>query len=252
MLKLMTDSDACELSRFCRENPFGLAVCSAARLYGTDCSFCNVWLEYRNESIVSAVLKLDTAITLHLSNSSDTDEVLEFTRAVGFTSLAWDDRFTALLGITPDSREDILCLERFKSPLAGNKPEIRICSREADFRDAFALMFEGERSTRFDTWYTDAAARMNSGSGALESIYIDGKIVCVAAVSAESEDAAMLSGIHTKEEYRGNGLASALVLDLAEKLPNKKIYVCTASPDINGFYERLGFSVCSRRAQCTQ
>ncbi|NLA77003.1 MAG: GNAT family N-acetyltransferase [Clostridiales bacterium] len=248
MLELVEKSGFEELSRFCADDPFGLSIVSAAEIYGTQCPFCNIWLQKAGGKTVGAVLKLDSTVTLHICGKSDMQELREFVNTIGFNSLIWDDRFSAALGISPDETGDILCLT---APAASYRaPGIRVMGGcERDFRDAFSLMLGKSGETDFAAWYTDAAARINKGVCTLEGIYIEQTLASVACVSAKAHRTALISGVHTLEKYRGKGFASALVSDLAEKNNDKKIYLFTASPEINGFYFRLGFTVCGRRAQ---
>ncbi len=85
--------------------------------------------------------------------------------------------------------------------------------------------------------------RRREGFGRNYIIKEDERIVCHGATYAEIPEAAVISGIITREGYRGRGLAYGVVNELCRDLGNegKKVFLFYYTEEAGRLYHKLGF-----------
>ncbi len=81
--------------------------------------------------------------------------------------------------------------------------------------------------------------------------FYEGEMVSTAATSAVSSEGAMVVGVGTRDDVRGNGLATSVVSELAQECFDEgKSFLCLfyENPRATAIYSRIGFDVVGRYA----
>ena len=92
-------------------------------------------------------------------------------------------------------------------------------------------------------WLSDTTFRINRGVTSALSAVEEGKTVACAMKLFSTETAVLLGAVATRPEYRGRGLAGALVTRLAESEKNKRVELLCKHDSIVEFYKSIGFEV---------
>ncbi|MBQ8752653.1 MAG: GNAT family N-acetyltransferase [Clostridia bacterium] len=94
----------------------------------------------------------------------------------------------------------------------------------------------------FDVWYTDISHRLRHGCGRAAGVLRDSRLCSCALVTAECEDAGLISGVATHPDYRGQGLAKTTVAALANALraEGKRACICPKNEAADRLYRRWG------------
>ena len=92
-------------------------------------------------------------------------------------------------------------------------------------------------------WLSDTTFRFNRGVTSVMSAIVDGKTVSCAMKLFSTDTAVLLGAVATRPEYRGRGLAGALVTRLAESEKNKRVELLCKHDGIVEFYKSIGFEV---------
>ena len=92
-------------------------------------------------------------------------------------------------------------------------------------------------------WLSDTTFRMNRGAITALTALADGKAVATAMKLFITDHAVLLGAVATRPEYRGRGLAGALVTTLAESEKDKRVELLCKHDSIVEFYKSIGFEV---------
>jgi len=92
-------------------------------------------------------------------------------------------------------------------------------------------------------WLSDTTFRMNRGATTALTALADGKAVATAMKLFITDHAVLLGAVATRPEYRGRGLAGALVTTLAESEKDKRVELLCKHDSIVEFYKSIGFEV---------
>jgi len=116
--------------------------------------------------------------------------------------------------------------------------------RRATMKDALKLLaFLGSIEEFHATEEESFMATLKDGSTRRYMIEDGSEIVATAASTSESSDMAMIIGVATRKDFRGRGLASAVVSRLCEDLLAEGKIPCLLydNPEAGRIYNRLGF-----------
>lgn len=241
MLKRLENGDIAKTVLFLGDDAVSVRIKSFLLVYKCDYSFCEGWAQFDDENTVTGVLlKLNGVCTLSFSESADTEEIKALLRFIGFSSLFLNKDCAELLGLKSDSCGDILACEKI---ICGDFE----AESFTDMKKAFAMISEneGESIVKLDylEWLSDFTFKSNRRAARLCAINENGAPVSFAMTSAETENAAIVSGVFTDKERRNQGLGERVLKALSKSLfeDNKKIYIMTATDEMSRYYEKRGF-----------
>ncbi len=96
-----------------------------------------------------------------------------------------------------------------------------------------------------EAWYSSASRLVKANLADIRAVALNvnnsAQYVSTVGIYSMNDYLAYISAVETKEEHRGCGYASTLISVLANAHADKDIYL-TCTPEIHGFYERLGFN----------
>ena len=224
MIKLLTEDKINEFTAFCQEKTTGAVILTRFYTYGLSGDTALFWFGEDENGSVKSVFSLLDGIFLACCEENDREEAELFAKTMGASQISYGKAEFTLKFVSYDkkySAEDI--------------------SGE-NIKDVFDVVFEDDPDRRkyFADWYTDASHKIRHSLIHGKCIYKDGKCVCVALTSGETEKIAVISSVATLREYRKQGLGRQVVLALAQSL-DKDVYLMTDSEKTKNWYEKMGF-----------
>jgi len=251
MLKLLDGNELGEIQEFCRNSIIGTRIYSYALTYGFDKNFLMFWGDKGGSGFKTIVAKFDNSMSILSTDRTDFDELKEFIGIIGADEIITDKAAAEQLGFYGfDTKQGFIFNSDIDSLFVADKPN------EDDFREIYNLIstaipdsFENKKDA-YLSFLSDFTYRANRGYAKAECIKNNGKVVACALTSAQSDNAALLSGIACDEEYRKYGYGKIVVLSLTEKLlkENKKVFVIALNKSAEGFYKHIGFKECKKIA----
>lgn len=239
MLKAVEKGDN-NFVEFCRRDVFGTRIACLYNCYSTDYDFVKFWKQTDdNGNIISAIGRIDGDATL-TSTGENAEEVHAFLKIVGFRTVQCEKRIAELMGA--ERSLDGYVVEYIK-----NQNEIKEIQADNLFRpkEIYDIIKSANLVGVGDylPWLSDTTFRLNRGATSVLSAVEDGKTVACAMKLFTTETAVLLGAVATRPEYRGRGLAGALVTRLAESEKNKRVELLCKHDSIVEFYKSIGFEV---------
>lgn len=239
MLKAVEKGDK-DFVEFCRRDVFGTRISCLYNCYSTDYDFVKFWKQTDDDGkIISAVSRIDGDATL-TSTGENAEEIHAFLRIVGFCTVQCEKRIAELMGAKSS-------LEGYVVEYIKNKNEIKEIQADNIFRpkEIYDIIKSAKLVGVGDylPWLSDTTFRINRGVTSDLSAVEDGKTVACAMKLFSTETAVLLGAVATRPEYRGRGLAGALVTRLAESENNKRVELLCKHDSIVEFYKSIGFEV---------
>ncbi len=239
MIKAVEKGDK-DFVDFCRRDVFGTRIACIYNCYSTDYDFVKFWKQTDDEGkIISAVGRIDGDATLS-STGENAEELYAFLKIVGFRTVQCERKIAELMGA-------VTALDGYVVEYKGNKNKIKEIQAENVFRPK--EIYDIIKSARlvgvgdYLPWLSDTTFRLNRGATSVLSVSEDGKTVACAMKLFSTESAVLLGAVATRPEYRGRGLAGALVTKLAESEKNKRVELLCKHDGIVEFYKSIGFDV---------
>ncbi len=223
-----------------------VAMEALAATYGLTGDTYALYASTDNRQVTDLLGVLGDSGFLALSDSPDIDEWPAFTSFLSLGSLtACKTDADAFLAAC--DRQGIACETRQADLLEMTQPRLvpsdkRLCETPS-LRQMHRLMSRYLSVPQEDDFVADMQARWNHGTGRAVTAEEKGAVIGTACVFFESDTVGFLGGISTDEDYRGQGIASALVSTLCEDLLNRgkrPVLSCT-NPAAKRVYESLGF-----------
>ena len=240
MVKSVEKGDEAFLS-FCDRDVFGTRIKAYFNCYSTDYDFVKFWVQTNeNGDVTAAISRVDGDMTVTAENA-DYEELLQFIKIVGYSTIQCNRR------VAKEFTDDETLwgyVVRFE-----NKTENRPISLKKDYElkeiyniiKAANLTGVGE----YLPWLSDTTFRINRNTAQPLVAEIDGKAAGCAMVLFRTDKAALLGAVATSPEYRGRGIAGALVTRLAnqELADGKRTELLCKNDSIVDFYKSIGFTV---------
>lgn len=241
MITLIDDKN--ELS-FLPADPYAARITALAQTYGTDYDFALFWVQRIDGIPVAAVSRIDGNATLCCLDGADSEEISEFLKAVGYSSITFDARLADKLGIRPQKTS-------FTVKYTGGASVCDDVFRDYDKKEIYSLLCEcGFELGDYAAFLADVCSRLNKSTASLAAAELDGRLCACAFALFEGEKSVLLGAVATSPAARGRGYASKLVGTLAEMKNEKEVYLFCRNDSLAEFYSRIGFETVGRWAIC--
>lgn len=225
-----------------RTDPFSLKIISNLLSY-EGCDFFSV---YAGEGIVIGRYYNDLVIRTEKGLSNEAGEELAlFLRTAGFNRGLCSEETGRLLikaGFRGDAPDVLYRFSADKVPNGELVPDFSELRENPPYDEVFSILKDGFPGIKHDDWYVDMNHRVRHGTA---KIYIYGG--STAAVNAETEEAAFVALLATKNETKGRGDAKKLLRSLGlhyGSLGKEMFILCR--PELMPFYEKTGFCEAGR------
>lgn len=240
MVKCAEKGDEAFLA-FCDRDVFGTRIKAYFNCYSTDYDFVKFWVQTNDEGMVTAVIsRVDGDMTVCAENA-DYEELLQFVKIVGFNTIQCNRKVAKKF---TDDETLWGYVVRFE-----NKTEKREITLRKDYElkeiyniiKAANLTGVGE----YLPWLSDTTFRINRNTAEPLVAEVDGKAAGCAMVLFRTDKAALLGAVATSPEFRGRGIAGALVMKLAngELECGRRTELLCKNDTIVDFYKSIGFTV---------
>lgn len=207
--------------------------------YGAKERFFTVWVQTgENETVTAVITSLSGDITLSLADEADFEEINEFLRVVGFSSIFFNKRYSCHFNLQKSESGKIMELKK-------ELPKTNHVFEEPDYKAIFDLLFS-ENEISFSDWFTDISYRVRHSAAIVDEIKVDNKTVACALCQAMTDKKALVGSVKTDENYRNKGYATRLVTRLCATLQQRglEVFLCRENNKNKDFYSRIGFIDC--------
>ncbi|MDR2525595.1 MAG: GNAT family N-acetyltransferase [Oscillospiraceae bacterium] len=241
MMRLV-ETETPAFTAFCADDVLGARILAALRSYANlPGENAQCWVQTDElESITAALSCVDGFGILFAAQAADFEELAAFLKVSPCVKLQYDAAARIPCVRTSPSR-----LMRFH---ASARPTVRGVAIEPaeELNEVYDLLvrcdFPGFTKNR-GAWLADMALRIRRKTA--HSWILRQKACAAATASALSltDGIAFLGAVGTLPEKRGQGLAGALVEQIAAELQaaGKRVYLCCRK-ELQGFYESVGFT----------
>lgn len=193
------------------------------------------FFEQKNGQRVTAVIsKADGVINLCASTAADFEELRAFVFSLSGRLFCSDETLRLL-----DTGLNYWCgdIMRLESKIDTQQD----VTYTPDIKTLYFGMKQEFELPAFEDFYTDIFYRRRADNLHLCAVQEDTFVISSAMTVAESDDAAIIGGVFTRDEHRRKGYAKRTVKGLCSVLDKKNIYLLIRDPSLCGFYEGIGF-----------
>lgn len=240
MVKCVEKGDRAFLE-FCDRDVFGTRIKAYFNCYSTDYDFVKFWMQTDEGGNVTATIsRVDGDMTL-CAYDADFEELLQFVKIVGFTTIQC--RRDVAKNFTDD--ETLWgYVVRYENITAGRDVVLK---DDYELKEIYNIIKSANLTGVGDymPWLSDTTFRINRNTATPLLAEADGKAAGCAMVLFRTDKAALLGAVATVPEFRGRGIAGALVTRLANKEleEGKRTELLCKNDSIVDFYKSIGFTV---------
>ncbi|MBE6774707.1 MAG: GNAT family N-acetyltransferase [Ruminococcaceae bacterium] len=244
-IKLAENKDIPFVSSFCGSSLLGTKILCLLNAYGTERDFFSVWYCTDENEIQAVISKFDGSVTVLCNEEKCLGDIKAFLDMIGYTSLCCSERVAPVLASQGFTAKKAYI---YRGKHCG---ECVSDLGEELYRDCYSLIcenipdsFESDEEA-YLSFLSDFTFRRRRGLARLKGYTENGRLYSCALTSAETDRAAIISGVACDSSFRRKGLGKVTVLSVAEELKRegKAAYVIALNESAEGFYEHIGFQL---------
>lgn len=226
---------------FCDRDVFGTRIKAYFNCYSTDYDFVKFWVQTDdNGNVTAAISRVDGDMTVTAENA-DFEELLQFAKIVGFTTIQCE---RAVAKHFTDDEELWGYVVEFKEKTEAKEIPLK---QNLELKEIYNII-KAENLTGvgdYLPWLSDTSFRINRNTAKPLLCQLDGNNAGCAMVLFRTDKASLLGAVATVPEFRGRGVARALVTRLAneELTKGNRVELLCKSDSIVEFYKSIGFTV---------
>lgn len=242
MLTLASSADRDRIAQFCEGSLLGAYLACRLQCYGFHFAFVKFWCAEANGALTAVIGALDDAAILLAEEHADHDELAAFLRMMPFSSLMMSAETAERCGFARYSKKEALVFRGGELVGSAQTP--------TDMHDVYDLIsneipgsFSREIAARL-SFLSDFMFRKNRGAARAAAVCEGGRLCACALTAAETQNAAVLSGVAADRRVRRQGYGKRVVLFLANELQRegKTVYVIALNEGAAAFYRHIGFA----------
>ena len=228
-----------EILELSKNNPFGCRIISLYNTYNYNLPFVDFWVQLSNNTPVSLISRLESALIILLTDNSDLDEISSFVRVSGAETVLCDAKYKLNCDFKRVSGP-ILCSDsafEIDNSFEVYKPSVKevysIISTSAS--DNFKV-------PSYESFMLDVNHKINQRTIRMYAIKEEIPAACIMTL-AESRESAVLGALATNPKLRKKGYGGFLIKYINNVLigEGKKVYLHRAPDENISFYNKLGF-----------
>ncbi len=220
---------------FLPDDPYAARVSALAKTYGFGHNFVLFWVQYIDGESVAAVSRIDGNMSICCTEKADFDELKEFVKTVGFSSLSCRKEVLESIGLIASKSSYIV---KYKGASAPADPCVLW---DYGKKEVFDLLCEcGFEMGDYGSFLSDYCSKLNKGAAKL-AVCAETELNACASALFIGEKSVLLGAVATRESARGKGYASKLVKALADSFEDKTVYLFCRNDSLLVFYEKIGF-----------
>ena len=246
MMRLSESADRTKLTAFCGDSLCGAYILCRYSCYGNDYPFVRCYIDRDSDTVRTAISVLEGTAVLLTSDATDYEELAVCLPLLGVRSVMTDEETAQKLPFPCTQTRQAL---RFDSVAAAAH-----ATDDAPLRDVYDLIAasipnafpKGEEA--YLHFLSDFTFRRNRGCARLKAVLENDTLTACALTVAETETAAVISGVACRADCRGKGFGKTVVSAMLSDLQHerKTPHVIALNDNAIGFYKRLGFHEANR------
>ncbi|MBC8535668.1 GNAT family N-acetyltransferase [Feifania hominis] len=250
MIKRYSIEDIDTIARFLEPSP-EIYMRYRAGLTTLEQVYFDVWIQQSDETVTAVILKTNRHYYLKAEPGADTAELAAFLNFTAGKEELIGERASimrVLDGLADVAKVDAYHFASMQSVLSLSDSSDGV-TRARDiiaYRKVYALLSEVAvfDAITFEEFYMERRGADHKATGRTYCYEVDGEVISTASAVCETERMAMLSGVATREEFRGRGLARQTVSKLCRDLLNegKTPFIAYNNPIAEQLYQSIGFT----------
>ena len=247
-MRLSEPDDRAALTAFCADSLYGTYILCRFLCYGNDYPFARCYVDRDGDRIRTALSVLEDTAVLLVSDATDYEELTVCLPLLGVKTVLTDASTANQLPFSCVKTKTVL---QFDGPVltaqaADDAPMPAVYHLIADAIPGSFL----KTKEAYLSFLSDFTFRRNRGSARLKAVLMNDSLVACALTAAETDAAAVISGVACNKAQRGKGFGKAAVFAMISALQRerKSAYVIALNDSAVGFYRSLGFSESGKAA----
>lgn len=234
-------------------SPMTIEIEALIKTYGFNTSFAMFWIQEFNGKITAAVSKVDSHVTVAAEKDFNSQELNEFLKVIGFSSLLGEKWVLEDLGFKISEKGIIMKYSPLAMTDENNEPMAFAC--EPPYRKIYNLLKEpdafGESIPAYEDWLCDLSARVRNNCARVLFREKEDKCISCGMFTFESDSGAVIGAVATHKDFRSKGYASDIVKELctAAKAENKDVFLMCRDDKVS-FYKKLEFEITGEFSLC--
>lgn len=246
---LDSEPDPGFLSALYYDTVTGNRIYTLYNLYGYESRNVMFWVQLDEDNAAVAVLAGDgDALHICASDNADVNELEDFIHFMGFRTVYTSANLSSVAGMSLSGTVNVMSYTG--SHVRLNDLDSPMCETPRRLMDVYSLLSDCDESfaaeTSLENWYAHTSLLLRRGFGHCLGLYNNGKLVSTAGVYVTGQSHAIIGGVATLPEYRGQGYAGALISHLVSIITGENRVPVVLVEDINhaAWYNSLGFIPC--------
>ncbi len=256
MIRKISIKDNKEVLKFLeREKEFNLFIIGDIENFGYESNFMQLFAEYESEEIVSCILFYRDNVVYYTVKSDTSREVVDLINAFDYKIINGKQE---VINQIKDSASYNMCREDYFVKISELKVDsekdyvVKKATSVDELTGIFSLLstidefkYKGADDYVFNQFINSNMYKLEESTS--DSVYYiedeDGSVISTAATSASNTYSAMIVGVATDKNRRGEGLATKIICELSkEYLSNgKSLCLFYDNPKAGSIYRRVGF-----------
>lgn len=246
MLKSVCKEDISAVGLFLQKHALGVNISCKMNAYGLERDFFKAWYSLDANGVNACISCFDMNAVICADDTADFEEIGWFLNASGFETVCGELSVLKKCGF--DKTENKM-LFRFAGEDKSFFDEVQ---NSSELKQIYKLISTAiphsfpDDENAYRHFLSDFTFRQRRNLARAKAITENGAVVSCALTAAESENAAMISGVACNEACRGMGYGRKTVLTLANELKNEKkdVFVIALNDSAQQFYKKIGFEEC--------
>ncbi len=251
MVRQLKDQDNKRVMAFLNQEPeFNIFIIGDIEQFGYESDFQTVWGEFEQNELVAVLLQYKTNVVYYAPETRSIDPFKEVMEGFKFDILngklevievfeeylnGWSIKDMYFCSLTKFEKEDID---------TSNVSRLLTYEDFCDSHDLLGTIEEFTEREEKDSYAKHTSALAQKDQNVTYGLRVDGKLVSVASVVAETTVNGMVVGVATDKSLRGKGYASIVMNELCDEFLNrrkKSLCLFFDNPKAGSIYHRLGY-----------
>ena len=232
------------------ENLFAVRVKGLLKAYGDYPNLYNFWFQNdeKNENNITAyIIRYGGEFIADISDDISTEqfsEIIDMCKMAGGTCIMC--KKTHFCNITTSETGIVMKLDKLKTNT--DKLIKFTFSEDVNLTDYYKVLQKNSSDNfkvpNFEDFYVDLHHRLRKQSAKILGLYDNSKLISCCTATAVHNSSAVLAGVATLPDYKGQGYGTAIVTEMCYHLINKdiiNIFLQRNSNENYSFYNKIGF-----------
>ena len=222
---------------------YSVRIKALLKAYGGYKGLIDVWYQIK-DSVTAYIVRYSGEFIADILPGADVEEIINLCKMAGGTALLCSpvyNEYNGILGTVMSINPPLLHSRSFCSADYSFTPKVNPT-------DYYSLLLQCNgaefKAISYEDFVADLSHRMRKDTAMLMGCYLENRLISCAAATAMYRGGAVIAGVATLQNYRKNGLATAVVTMLCKNLFHngvEKIYLQRDKNKNYRLYNDIGF-----------